>query len=144
MIRGLATVLGRIATVSPICSLECVAADRFALCPDFAEVGKGSAEMEEAIRCVRVMSARYSISGESPADIATAALATCEERTIAPLVKSNSGDLSDKLRIPIEGILRRRAIQTVVEMRAGNCLDKPDLYDRIYDPIDRPRVLSQP
>lgn len=91
--------------VSPLWASQSVAAESYALCPDLAEVGHGSAEMEEAIRCVRVMSARYSVSGEAPADIATAALGVCEERTIAPLVKSNSGDLSEKLRIQIEGIL---------------------------------------
>lgn len=121
-------------------SVSCRAADSFALCPDLGAVGKGSYEYEDARRCVSVMAARYSVSGEAPADIATAALEWCDDRKIEPLVASESSETAEKLRAVFEAKLRNLAVQTVVEMRAGKCALKPNLYDHINDPIDRPKV----
>ncbi len=115
------------------------AQDRFALCPDFSILGKGTKSVEEARRCVRVMSARYSVSGESPGDIATAAIEFCRDMKIAPIF-DDVDDLvkRDKLISSVEEMFRKNAIHTVVEMRAGECLQKPGLFDSINHHIVRP------
>lgn len=110
-----------------------------ALCPNLAEVGEGNRAYEEASRCVRVMAARYSVSGESPADVATAAIEFCRDRKISPVVE----DVKDlvtrqKLMDGIESGLREKAIRTVVEMRSGQCLGKADLFEGIERPISKP------
>jgi hypothetical protein len=113
------------------------AAQGYALCPDLTEVGKGSTEYEEARRCVRVMAARFSASGESPADVATAAIEFCRDWKIAPLVAEQGNILTQKkLQNELEKGLRDKAILVVVQMRAGNCANQPGLFDGVIEPIE--------
>ena len=110
-----------------------------ALCPNLAEVGKGNRAYEEASRCVRVMAARYSVSGDSATDVATAAIEFCRDRKISPVVDDETDPVSrQKLMESIEGGLREKAIRTVVEMRAGQCFRKSGLFDGILEPINKP------
>lgn len=118
---------------------SCNEQDSLSLCPNLSEVGKGNRLLEEARRCVRVMAARYSISGQTPADIATAAIDFCRARKIEPIFADvNSLVMRDKLLIAIERDMQKSAIRTVVEMRTAACFTKPDLFDGVNDPIDRP------
>ena len=85
------------------------------------------------------MAARYSVSGESATDVATAAIEFCRDRKISPLVDDQK-DLvfRQKLMESIEGGLREKAVRTVVEMRTGQCLGKAGLFDGIDEPINKP------
>ena len=111
-----------------------------ALCPNLATIGKGSFEYEDADRCVRVMAARYTISGQSPADIATAAIEFCRESKYEPLVHGASAEAADKLWDQMAIRFRAAAVRTVVEMRSAKCVAKPDLFKHVNDPIDRPKI----
>lgn len=109
------------------------------LCPDLLELGTGNKRLEEGRRCVRVMAARYSVSGESPKDIATAAIEFCRDSKIKPIV-DDVADLVQRAALleRAEGMLEKSAIRTVVEMRTGECLSKQGLFEGINDPIVQP------
>jgi hypothetical protein len=128
-----------IAFTALMMSVSCTADNGTQLCPDLTITGNGNRLVEEGRRCVRVMAARYSASGESPNDVATAALEFCRDRKIAPIV-SDIQDLLQRERMmeKIEAIFRNSAIHTVVEMRTGSCLTKPGLFDGINEPITKP------
>jgi hypothetical protein len=118
---------------------SCQRQDDLSLCPNLSEVGKGNKLFEEARRCVRVMAARYSISGESPDDISTAAIDFCHDRKIEPIVADvNDIVMRNKLLREIEGDMRNAAIHTVVEMRTGKCITEKGVFEGINDPINRP------
>ncbi|MFZ1738701.1 hypothetical protein, partial [Sphingorhabdus sp.] len=90
-------------------------------------------------RCVRVMAARYSTSGQSPNDVATAAIEFCRDSKIS-LIAPEVTDLvrRDVLTKTLEGQFRDKAIRTVVEMRTGDCVHKAGLFDGVINPIDKP------
>ena len=129
-----------VVTTSLIVVAACQKHDSLALCPDLAFVGKGSMEFEEANRCVRVMAARYSVSNQSPADVATAAIDFCREYKFEPLTQGLSPETADKILDQMIAGFRNSAIRTVVEMRSANCITKTDLFKHIDDPINRPKV----
>lgn len=117
----------------------CNAQESLALCPNLTAQGKGSRSVEEARRCVRVMAARYSISGEAPSDVATAALGFCRDSKIEPIFSHIEDFMQrEKLIEKFEQIFQKNAVQTVVEMRTGNCFKNTRLFDGINDPIDGP------
>ena len=126
--------LAILVVMQPLLS-ACSKKENLNLCPDLGEIGHGSAEWEDTKRCVRVMSARYSASRSDAVEISTAAINFCSERKIEPLVKSDSLEMSAKLRDFFERDLREIGIRTVVEMRTADCLAKPGIFDHINDPI---------
>lgn len=125
------------AVASALVGTACAAQDGLSLCPDLTARGTGSRLYEEGRRCVRVMAARYSASGESPGDVATAAIEFCRTPKISPIVDDMRDVVArENLLAKIEDALRKNAIQTVVEMRTGKCSSKPGLFKGVLDPID--------
>lgn len=92
---------------------------------------------------MRVMAARYSVSGQNPIDIAVAAISFCKDYKFDALVEGLDPVAAEKLLDRMTLDFRDIAVRTTVEMRTGSCLQKPGLFEGINDPIDRPSLKGK-